>query len=167
MMKELEALKRIDEKNYLTEREHRKFYSIIENALLELKAIKEANPSEALECLEVIGCGREDNMKFREVFEKEYNTILKSLLKAQEQEKVLNEALKLNGEWAEELDYKNDIIRIIYEKNVDIRNLKHYIEVYSDDVTLKVYNGFHNKDEELTQEEFNLLKEMVKQYEKR
>ena len=47
------------------------------------------NPSEALDCLEVIGCGREDNMKFREVFEKEYNTILKSLLKSQEQEKVL------------------------------------------------------------------------------
>lgn len=121
MMKELEALKRIDEKNYLTEREHKEFYSIVENALL----------------------------------------------KAQAQEKMLNEALKLNGEWAEELDDKNDIIRIIYKKNVDIRNLKHYIEVYSDDVALKVYNGFHNKGEELTQEEFNSLKEMVKQYEKR
>ena len=121
MMKELEALKRIDEKNYLTEREHKEFYSIVENALL----------------------------------------------KAQAQEKMLNEALKLNGEWAEELDDKNDIIRIIYKKNVDIRNPKHYIEVYSDDVALKVYNGFHNKGEELTQEEFNSLKEMVKQYEKR
>lgn len=49
MNKELECLKRIDTKNYLAEREHREFYSVVEQALLELKSIKEANHSEALE----------------------------------------------------------------------------------------------------------------------
>ena len=34
MSKELEFLKRIDTKNYLTEREHRDFYSVVEKALL-------------------------------------------------------------------------------------------------------------------------------------
>ena len=34
MSKELECLKRIDTKNYLTEREHRDFYSVVEKALL-------------------------------------------------------------------------------------------------------------------------------------
>ena len=34
MSKELEALERIDTKNYLTEREHREFYSVVENALI-------------------------------------------------------------------------------------------------------------------------------------
>ena len=33
MNKELEYLKRIDTKNYLTEREHRDFYSVVEQAL--------------------------------------------------------------------------------------------------------------------------------------
>lgn len=34
MNKDLECLKRIDTKNYLTEREHRDFYSAVENALI-------------------------------------------------------------------------------------------------------------------------------------
>ena len=34
MSKELECLKRIDTKKYLTEREHRDFYSVVEKALL-------------------------------------------------------------------------------------------------------------------------------------
>ena len=34
MSKELECLKRIDTKNYLTEREHRDLYSVVEKALL-------------------------------------------------------------------------------------------------------------------------------------
>lgn len=34
MNKYLECLKRIDTKNYLTEREHRDFYSEVENALI-------------------------------------------------------------------------------------------------------------------------------------
>lgn len=62
------------------------------------ESIDNANPSEALKNLEVInnyGCGINDNMKFSEVFEKEYNTIKQALIKSQEQEKVLNELIKL------------------------------------------------------------------------
>lgn len=54
MSKELKCLKRLDTKNYITEREHKIFYSVVEQALLELKSIKEANPSEAIKHLEFI-----------------------------------------------------------------------------------------------------------------
>ena len=37
MSKELECLKRIDTKNYLTEREHRDFYSVVEQALIKFE----------------------------------------------------------------------------------------------------------------------------------
>lgn len=40
MNKELECLKRIDTKNYLTEREHREFYSVVEGALIKAQENK-------------------------------------------------------------------------------------------------------------------------------
>lgn len=43
MNTELELLKRIDERNYLTEREHREFYGIVEKALINAQDIKEEN----------------------------------------------------------------------------------------------------------------------------
>lgn len=52
MSKELEALKRIDERNYLTEREHKEFREIVEQALKRLESTENVNPNEALECLE-------------------------------------------------------------------------------------------------------------------
>ena len=52
MSKELEVLKRIDERNYLTEREHREFYKLVEQALQRLEEIDNSNPSEVLKCLE-------------------------------------------------------------------------------------------------------------------
>jgi len=57
----------------------------IEQALCELKAIKEANPSEAIECLE---CLKNLCYVFPEV-KKNYKIIEQSLIKAQEQEKLL------------------------------------------------------------------------------
>ena len=45
MSKELECLKRIDTKNYLTEREHRDFYSVIEKSLKDLEIIKKKEVS--------------------------------------------------------------------------------------------------------------------------
>lgn len=59
----------------------------IKQALIELKTIKEANPSEALECLEEIKsqspvCHYDDGSKSY-VFEKEFDTIKQALLKAQ------------------------------------------------------------------------------------
>lgn len=140
MSKELEALKRIDEKNYLTEREHREFYSIVEQALLELKAIKEAEPNKALKNLEVLDkiispllepilIEYEDDLSDK--ITANYFALKQALLKAQEQEKVLE---------------------IIKKKTVGIFQLKccKNVDEYND---LK-FNEF----EYLTEEEFNTLK---------
>lgn len=40
MNKELECLKRLDMKNYITEREHRDFYSVVEKSLKAVQLIK-------------------------------------------------------------------------------------------------------------------------------
>lgn len=92
MTKELEALDR----NMVVIRE--KDYAIIEKALQRLKQIDNANPSEALECLEEIKqeCKStyfDENGKqwWTTDKNKDYrcNTIKQALLKQQEQEKVL------------------------------------------------------------------------------
>lgn len=119
---------------------------IVNNALLELKAIKEAKPSQALECLKEI-----DSMQFHRsidtyVYEikseisetqyldntNEFYTIKQALIKAQEQEKVLN---------------------IIKEKDVDT-----FMLMLCDNVE-QHNSGLKNKpNRQLTQEEFDLLK---------
>ena len=43
MNTELELLKRIDERNYLTEREHKEFYGIVEKALINAQDIEKEN----------------------------------------------------------------------------------------------------------------------------
>lgn len=66
----------------------------INQALLELKAIKESNPSEAMKCLDLLGDFEWRNVKlFKDCFPDLFDPIKQSLLKAQEQEKE-NEALK-------------------------------------------------------------------------
>lgn len=47
--KELECLKRIDTNNYLTEREHREFYSVVEKALIKEQEHKQYLKWEDLE----------------------------------------------------------------------------------------------------------------------
>ena len=93
MNKELECLKRLDTKNYLTEREHREFYSVVEQALNRLEQIDNANPSEALNCLERLhDCGI---FNYEEM--EDYNAIKQALLKAQEPKKYLKwEDLEFN-----------------------------------------------------------------------
>jgi len=58
-MNEFEALKRLRQETcpatYMPDFNKEECLEVIEKALLELKAIKEAKPSEALECLEKIG----------------------------------------------------------------------------------------------------------------
>ena len=106
--------------------------------LKELQAIKEAKPSEALESLEKVKGYRTGGIISFEVFleeTEEYNTLKQALLKAQEQEKVLN---------------------IITKKNIDIFELK---------ISKKVeeYNAVVKRPfDTLTQEEFKLLKEYFK-----
>lgn len=86
MNKELECLKRIDTKNYLTEREHKEFLGVVEQALHRLESIENANPSEALECLEEMW---ELSCDSRIPEYTLYETIKQALLKSQEPKQYL------------------------------------------------------------------------------
>jgi len=107
---------------------------IVNNALLELKAIKEANPIEALKIFSKV-----DNVRLLFTNE-ERNTIKQALLKAQEQEKVLS---------------------IIKEKDVDVSLLKQALSVkqYNDFISFKIDYMDYMK---LTEEEFDLLKRLLR-----
>lgn len=84
----LEALERIIEgavyDNIYTKQDLEQDVNTVKQGLLELKAIKEANPSEALDCLENMYTSSEDTIY---QFEKEYKVIKQYILKAQEMEK--------------------------------------------------------------------------------
>lgn len=147
MTKELETFDRIIDNIPITEMEEKPNYTLedlsndtnlIRQALTELDQIKNATPSEALECLEEmyeISCdGRKPEYTL-------YECIEQFILKAQEQEKVLE---------------------IIFEKNVDILELRIFIENYVDKIALNLYNSKVRKDWQLTKEEFNTLKEYFK-----
>lgn len=106
-----------------------------------LEQIDNAKSSEALNCLEKLGNIWHTGYtgKIRETAL--YNTIKQALIKAQEQEKVLE---------------------IIKEKSVDIKHLKWCINNPKKLTTpLLNYNIDMNKNEELTEEEYDLLKEVV------
>lgn len=97
--------------------------------------IESANPSEALECVDVL---KEDGIITTLYQGKALETIRQALLKAQEQEK-------------ENAEYKI-VLKIIFEKNVDIVYLK-------DSNNIEEYNNhFGCVICKLTEEEFNLLK---------
>lgn len=151
-------------------------YNHVLKDLKRLEAIDNANPSEALNSLEYI-CKilNEKRIDIKWLFEKEYNTIKQALLKAQEQEKVLEtvkadliielynkkNAIEMFKQERISREKQDKILRIIKEKNVDIKQLKHFIQCYTKEVSLKTYNDYHNSKEELTQEEYDLFEEWL------
>lgn len=108
-------------------------------ALTELKAIKEAKPSEAIECVEDLIFNFSVD-EYVDRYDKNLATIKQALLKAQELEKVLE---------------------IIKEKKVDIFELKRCSSAksYNESVCFKIA---FIKDYELTEEEFELVKRWSK-----
>ncbi len=119
----------------------------LEKYLTELKAIKEAKPSEAMEELDFMGNYKiptaNGSQHLKDFCNRHFAIIKQALLKAQEQEKVLE---------------------IICEKNVKMYAFKRDTYVLGKDFTYKLYlnslgyyhSGFDVKT--LTQEEFDLLK---------
>lgn len=102
IFKELEALRSLGESlgdleidkdtmipKFVLSGDKAKNYKIVEQALLELKAIKEANPSEALKCLGLLGDFEWHNKSLKEAFSDLFNTIEQALLKPQENEKII------------------------------------------------------------------------------
>ena len=110
-------------------------FKVVEKALQRLEAIDNAKPSEALKELE-------QDIKDRVILAEDKQlklcaVIKQDLLKSQENKKAL---------------------KIIFEKDVNIKALKHYLATYDSSLALKLYNSNVNKDEKLTEEEFELLK---------
>ena len=138
------------------------YYDTIKQALQRLESIENANPSEALESLEVInnyGCGINDNMKFSEVFEKEYNAIKQALLKAEHDKKLLKIYEQENENQFNNIvdkEKKALAFEIIKEKNVNLEvlGISNNVNCYN-----KVIAKYSVCYKDLTQEEFELLKE--------
>ena len=151
MNKELKALERIG-KCYVpaegsikygeTYRDH---YKIVEQALTELQAIKEANPSEAFEETKLLRGFNVVELKNDKNVNKSLDIIQHALLKAQEQEK-------------ENAEYQK-VLKILFEKKVDIYVLMDLgtLEEYNEWV-LKRYGTYY----QLTEEDFDLLKRYFK-----
>lgn len=87
---------------------NKKLADNIEKALQRLEAIDNAKSSEALEIVRKYESSDYLNT-WHTRFMEEFKTVKNYVLKAQENEQVLNKALKLNNEWAEELDYYKDL----------------------------------------------------------
>ena len=145
MSKKLEALEKIINNVVLDEnndyREIEKSYNLIKQALKRLEAIDNAKPSKALKCLKEIhffvNGSRIDGEKYEQKLQ-EINTIKQVIIKAQEQEKVLE---------------------IINGKNVDIRRFKFiWNSILTKEEKLKEYNSAQREQDKISQEEFELLK---------
>lgn len=140
-MNEFEALKRIKQETcpatYMPDFNKEECCDVIEKALLELKAIKESKPSKALEELEnVIEEITISNADLRNTLKVSVliATIKQALLKAEKLEKVLE---------------------IIKEKYVAIFWVK-------ESKSVDEYNYGTGETMKLTQQEFDLLKEVLK-----
>ena len=133
----LEALEQdIKDRTILAEDRQLKLCAVIKQALLELQSIKEANPSEALECLDKLAKQIEldEDTDYFEI-RNAHITVEQALLKDEKEHKALE---------------------IIKEKEVNMQvfNQCEDVETYN-----KVY--IKQKDRQLTQEEFSLLKEVL------
>ena len=114
-------------------------YECLQQALQRLEAIDNANPSEALECLKRYHNSdvlKEDKYGLVLDDKTEYNTIKQALIKLQKQEKALD---------------------IIKKKDVDISYLKNECHF-----ELCLYNKYLIETKQLTQEEFELIREILK-----
>ena len=149
------------------------YSDIIEQALQRLESIDNAKPSKALEYIntlikendndiknqntKVLGIGMQAKFDIYLNYKSFMLSIIKqALIKAQEQEKVLDDAIKLTCERGDKLDYYEIILEIIKKKNVDTYILKMCKTV--DEYNSKIVHII-GKTKELTQEEFDLLKE--------
>ena len=111
----------------------------IEKSIHRLESIDNAEPSEALVCLEYI-CKilNEKRIDIKWLFKEDYNTIKNALIKAEKSLKALE---------------------IIKEKECDVSWLKYCIK---GNLIVEAYNsGYPEYHEKLTEEEFNLLKEVL------
>lgn len=141
-----------------------KYFDIIEEALGRLKAIDNTNPSEALECLrENRNHSLPSSMPMLK-WEDNFKIVEQYILKAQELENRVNieteskqNIIKHNFALQKENAKYKRSLNIIFEKNVDMWNLRVSKTVEQYNSTITNYEEFKNC--KLTQEEFDLLRE--------
>ena len=142
MDKELEVVRKLQ---HCGVEEYRVALEKVEKILLEYEQIKESNPSEALECLEIVDEYVDKDYDYcqRGDYDKDYNTIKQALLKSQEQEKE-NAELKR-------------VLEVLFKKQVDLGWLWYCVHECIN--SLDEYNKKMPIEKfKLTQEEFDLLK---------
>ena len=122
----LEALNRLYCEGNLEQ--HKKDYEFLKKALNRLESIDNANPSEALECLERIGAeklARGELIRNDDKVEPYLNTIKQALLKAQEPKQYLK--------W-EDLDFTIERQFIKVKLNNTEYILKYYVSVLNEEM---------------------------------
>lgn len=145
MSKELECLDRIENKNYLTNRECREFLKVVREGLQRLESIDNANPSEALKELEKFTDFYDT--KYNRVCINAYNTIKQALLKAQEPKQYLK--------W-EDLEFSESLKCQMVKMNGNNYILRYILDVFGDECCL-LYDEARNHYIVLTEQFFNDL----------
>ena len=166
----LEALERLYcsgnlQLDYVLNNKHKQDYEIIEKALQRLESIDNAKPSEALKCLEKANDYLNNVYDYKEIKEEvrnDINTIKQALLKAQEDEeenkRLWNDITTISKQYTDlmlEYQEQEKVLEIIKKKEVRLWQLR----VSTD---LESYNYHCLEEEELTEEEFDLLKRYFK-----
>ena len=131
-------------------------FDIVERALLELKAIKEVNPSEAMECLENLFSNVVSTAYTRESSLKDFNTIKNYILKAQALEKE-----KIIFKHIHNTKVKTPLVSIFNGLNQEERH-KFIEHIYYNWEEMK--EALEDKNEELVKENTELKKELNKKY---
>lgn len=159
MTKELEALDKLAKQIELDEDadfwEIKNAHKIVEKALLELQSIKEAKPSEAMGELETLKEMLNEFVKHN-LIDKAFTTIKQALLKAEKQEKAWG-IVKEKCLHTDNLNYV--AVCINYDMYKEKMRQKHDTKVVKIDWNDKFVLDCLKL---LTQEEFDLLKEMTK-----
>lgn len=193
MEKEFEAFKNITEfiehsDDYINcfnalKTEYHKDKRKVEQALIELQAIKEAKPSEAVKQLDLIVemfnkyANKPNDIGEFFKFTKAHEKVKQALLKAEQDNTTLKLSVNFVNEVGEKLhltDLDEMLERIeklekawevVKAKRVDIFALSIYIEretwSRTSETALTMYNEGMLEERQLTEQEFDLLKEML------
>ncbi|MBR3208811.1 MAG: hypothetical protein IKF82_00940 [Bacilli bacterium] len=131
----------------------------IKQALQRLESIDNANPSEALECLKLLGDFEWHNKLFKEAFPDLFNTIEQYILKTQEQEKEKAEYKKMLKIIKEKCLYDDNLFYVAVCINYDMYKNK-MNKKYDKIIEKTTWNDKSLLDylKLLTEEEFDTLK---------
>lgn len=147
----------------------------IKRALHRLESIDNATPSEALKCLESIEDALWDDDFHYQRHSKLLDNIEQALLKAQEQEKLFDDMLVFkNGCLSSCFEYKGkQIVAMSLEEYAEFMEQEKVLETIKEkEVNMQVFNQCEDveaynkvyikqKDRQLTEEEFEMLKEVL------